>query len=99
MNDAHVFALLRAGNPCPLLRYRTHCFYVSKQQVLVMLRSHSGSDWMKSSILASRQAASISPCVTADSGLVAPSKILKRIVPIYKVCKVNGQPYLLRVRI
>jgi hypothetical protein len=46
---------------------------------------------MKSSILASRQAASISSCVTSDSGLVAPSKILKRIVPAYRVCRTSGQ--------
>jgi hypothetical protein len=46
---------------------------------------------MKSSMLASRQAASISSCVTSDSGLAAPSMILKRIVPEYKVCKASSQ--------
>jgi hypothetical protein len=53
---------------------------------------------MKSSILASRQAASISSCVTSDSGLVAPSQMLKRIVPAYKVCKVGGQLSLLNLK-
>ena len=44
-----------------------------------------GKLWMNSRMLALRQASSISSCVTSDSGLIAPRRMLKRTVPAYKV--------------
>jgi hypothetical protein len=44
-----------------------------------------GKELIKSSMLALRQACSISFCVTWDSGLMLPSRRLKRIVPAYSV--------------
>jgi hypothetical protein len=48
-------------------------------------RTYSGRDLMNSRILALRQTASISSCVTSSMGFVAPNRILKRIVPAYRV--------------
>ena len=47
--------------------------------------TNRGKEVTKSRIFAFRHALSISSSVTSEDGFVAPSKILNRIVPAYKV--------------
>ena len=47
----------------------------------VDVNTYSGNELMKSRMFASRQAASISSCVTSSKGLMAPRRMLNRTVP------------------